>query len=274
MTVERLSRSVISFAKVWVLRARSSCGETILLMDDSGLPQSTRPSLLIRIRDPRDSDAWKTFVDTYLVMIYRYARRLSLQDADAADVSQEVLSEVARCIRSFEYQPEKGRFRDWLGILVRRKVIHFLKKNRRDAEIRATDHPDELESALADTDWNDEFNTQILSVAMERARLHFAPGTWRAFERVWLENQRASDVAAELQMPIDMVYTAKSRALKRLEDEIRNPVRRCSLAFASELSETGCPRQYQPALGHSHAELPLARRSERLPRGDHPGVSG
>ena len=65
-------------------------------MDGPVSPQATRPSLLIRIRDPRDGEAWETFVDTYLPMIYRYARRMGLQDADSADVSQEVLVEVAR----------------------------------------------------------------------------------------------------------------------------------------------------------------------------------
>jgi RNA polymerase sigma factor (sigma-70 family) len=195
--------------------------EIISSMDDLGSPQSTRPSLLMRIRDPRDSEAWQTFVDTYLLMIYRFGRRMNLQDADAADVSQEVLSEVARCIRTFEYQPEKGRFRDWLGTLVRRKVTHFLKKNNRGLGVEASDQPDELESVQADSEWTEEFNTQILTAAIERARPNFAPSTWRAFERVWLENQRASDVAAELQIPIEMVYTAKSRALKRLEDEVR-----------------------------------------------------
>ena len=71
-------------------------------MDDVAPTQSTRPSLLLRIRDPRDSEAWQMFVDTYLLMIYRYGRRMNLQDADAADVSQEGLSEIARCIRTFE----------------------------------------------------------------------------------------------------------------------------------------------------------------------------
>ena len=190
-------------------------------MDDSELPQSTRPSLLIRIRDARDTEAWQAFVDTYLPMIYRYARRMSLQDADAADVSQEVLSEVARCIRTFEYSPARGRFRDWLGILVRRRVLRFRKKNDSGVVEPGRDDLEEVESSVCDAEWTEEFNTRILSTALERARPHFEPGTWRAFERVWLENQRAAVVAAELRIPIEVVYTAKSRVLKRLEEEVR-----------------------------------------------------
>jgi RNA polymerase sigma factor (sigma-70 family) len=190
-------------------------------MDSPGSPRPTRPSLLIRIRDPRDSEAWEVFVDTYLPMIYRYTRRMGLQDADAADVSQEVLSEVARCIRAFEYHPDRGRFRDWLGVLVRRRVFRLLKKKDRDTADPGEEDSNALGRNPADVEWTDEFNARILVAAMEKARPHFEPRTWRAFEGVWLENRRAVDVAADLNLPIEMIYTAKSRVLKRLEEEVR-----------------------------------------------------
>jgi RNA polymerase sigma factor (sigma-70 family) len=190
-------------------------------MDGPASPQTTHPSLLIRIRDPRDRDAWETFVDTYVPLIYRYARRMGLQDAAAADISQEVLTEVARCIRSFEYHPDRGRFRDWLGILARRRLGRFLKKKGREASDAIEEEADTPEPCSADSDWTDEFNARILATAMERARPHFEPATWRAFECVWLENRRAGEVAAELKLPIEAIYTAKSRVLKRLEEEVR-----------------------------------------------------
>jgi DNA-directed RNA polymerase specialized sigma24 family protein len=83
-------------------------------------------------------------------MIYRYARRAGLHDADAADISQEVLSEVARCIQSFEYRPKRGRFRDWLRTLVRRRVAGFLRKKGREASDPAADDATESEPCPAD----------------------------------------------------------------------------------------------------------------------------
>lgn len=188
-------------------------------MDGPASPQTTHPSLLIRIRDPHDRAAWELFVDTYVPLVYRSARRLGLQDADAADIGQEVLSEVARCIRTFEYQPDRGRFRDWLGTLVRRRVSRFLRKKGREASDQAEDEG--AEPSPVDAGWDDEFNARILAAAMDRARPHFEPATWQAFEGVWLENRRAGEVAAALGMPIEAVYTAKSRVLKRLEEEVR-----------------------------------------------------
>ncbi len=79
-----------------------------------GIAVQTRPSLLARVRDVRDADAWQTFVTLYAPLVYRYVRQRGLQDADAADLTQDVMSAVARSIRTFEYRPERGRFRDWL----------------------------------------------------------------------------------------------------------------------------------------------------------------
>ncbi|HLJ97009.1 MAG TPA: sigma-70 family RNA polymerase sigma factor [Gemmataceae bacterium] len=184
----------------------------------------TRPSLLTRIRDVRDAEAWKLFVETYAPLVYRYARRQGLQDADAADVAQEVMVEAARCLRTFVYQPERGRFRDWLGTVSRRRLARFHRQQKhQEAGIGGADTDAVLEQATAaqaEAAWTDEFNAQLLRIALERARPHFEVPTWRAFERVWIENRPAAEAAGELGLPIDAIYLAKSRVLKRLREEI------------------------------------------------------
>ncbi len=176
----------------------------------------------MRLRRPEDAESWRTFVDTYGPLLYHYCRRRGLQDADAADVAQETMLEVVRCIRSFEYRPEVGRFRDWLGTLVFRKIAHFLeKKGRTVGGDTPVDGLPGLAVPPADPEWVDEFNAQLLRVAMERVRSHFEPATWHAFEQVWLNNRSAGQVAREAGVPIENVYLAKSRVLKRLEAEVR-----------------------------------------------------
>lgn len=192
-------------------------------MSDSSAKR-TRSSLLVRIRDVEDATSWKTFVDLYAPMIYNYCRRKGLQDADAADVAQEVMTEVARCIRSFEYQPERGRFRDWLGTVTRRQLARFFERRKRAARTgQAESCENELEQVAgpqADPEWTDDFNAQIVRIALQRIRPHFEPPTWRAFELVWLENRSAADAAAILQISVSAIYVAKSRVLKRLEEEV------------------------------------------------------
>src|SRR5579872_1932049 len=94
-------------------------------------PQLTRASLIKRIRDVRDASAWTTFLETYAPLIYGYCRRKGLQESDAADVTQEVLSEIAKAARGFEYRPERGRFRNWLGALTRHKLAGYFRRHPR-----------------------------------------------------------------------------------------------------------------------------------------------
>src|SRR5689334_17260768 len=96
-------------------------------MGDSPL---TRPSLLVRIRDPRDNQAWSQFVEIYAPLIYGFARKHGLQDADAADLTQEVLRAVAQTIRGLDYDPNRGSFRGWLFTVVRNKLRNFVSRRR------------------------------------------------------------------------------------------------------------------------------------------------
>src|SRR5205809_4217227 len=85
----------------------------------------TRPSLLVRLRDARDGVAWSEFVEVYAPLVYGYARKQGLQDADAADLSQEVLRAVAGAVGRLEYDPRRGAFRNWLFTIVRRKLSNW-----------------------------------------------------------------------------------------------------------------------------------------------------
>jgi RNA polymerase sigma-70 factor (ECF subfamily) len=185
---------------------------------------STQSSLLVRLRDAADHSSWQIFVDTYGPLLYHYCRRRGLQDADAADVAQDALLEVARCLRNFEYRPDVGRFRDWLGTIVFRKLARFLeRKNRREIPAggdTAHENMGQVAAENVDSEWTDEFNARVLQVALSRIQVHFEPATWRVFARLWLENTPPATVAQDMGLGIERVYLAKSRILKRLEEEV------------------------------------------------------
>ena len=86
---------------------------------------STSASLLLRVRDPAKREAWGTFELLYGPLIRRSCRRRGLQEADAADVSQEVMTRVAKSIRGFDYVPERGKFRTWFGTITTNEVRSF-----------------------------------------------------------------------------------------------------------------------------------------------------
>ncbi len=175
---------------------------------------ATRASLLARLRQPDDAEAWRQFAEVYTPPMFRYCRRLGLQEADAADVVQEVLAQVAVSVRNFEYDPAVGRFRDWLGAVVRGKLDRFWRKR--------TPAPGAADPAVPDGDpsWAIEFNSHLLQVALDRIRAGFDTHNWRAFELAWIEDRQAPDVAALLGVPTAQVYVAKSRVLRRLREEL------------------------------------------------------
>jgi RNA polymerase sigma factor (sigma-70 family) len=189
-------------------------------MADLNSASRTRPSLLLRIRDVDDAEAWSTFVEIYAPVVYHFFRRRGLQDSDAADVTQEVMTQVTRSVGGFTYRPECGRFRDWLGAVARNKLNDHLRSRRRTARAAGDDAQLKLAEGDTGSDWQEEFNAGVLRVALNNIRPHFEPITWRAFEYVWIEGRPAAEVSASLGVPLGAIYVAKSRVLKRLRQEV------------------------------------------------------
>src|SRR4249920_36454 len=79
-----------------------------MAVDESPL---TRASLLVKIRDGSNHAAWQEFVNLYGPVVYGFARKRGLQDADAADLMQEVLRSLARSADRLDYDPRRGTFR-------------------------------------------------------------------------------------------------------------------------------------------------------------------
>src|SRR2546421_1421921 len=93
---------------------------------------TTRLSLLIRIRDAQDHQAWAQFVEVYAPLVYGFARKHGLQDADAADLTQEVLHAVSSAVGRLDYDPRRGSFRGWLFTVVRHRLRNALVRQQRE----------------------------------------------------------------------------------------------------------------------------------------------
>lgn len=189
------------------------------MVDNTSSLLHTHPSLLVRLRDAKDASAWTLFLEVYTPLIYRYCRKHHLQEADAVEVAQEVLLQVNRSIGTFEYQPGRGRFRDWLGSVVRSKLSRFFRRNQPSSN-EDTRELTNMPARQIDADWVDHFHSDLLQTTLARIQSEFEDHTWQAFTRVWIKNDSATEAAKSLSMPVAMVYVAKSRVLKRLREEI------------------------------------------------------
>ncbi|MDB4794378.1 sigma-70 family RNA polymerase sigma factor [Pirellulaceae bacterium] len=187
----------------------------------------TRASIIGRLKNAHDHKAWNLVVEIYSPLLFRYCRSRGLQQEDAFDVAQEVLVRLQK----FDYHPERGKFRAWLGTVARHQVaLFYRKKNKKD------DGDMELENMTVDPDldWQRISHSHILDTAIKRIRGEFRDDEWDAFSKlsllveespsgvrfVWHQHGSPQDVAQELNHPVEWVYKSKSLVLSRLRDEI------------------------------------------------------
>ncbi len=187
---------------------------------------STRATLLARLRlDPTNEGAWGEFVEHYGRHIYRWCRQWNLQDADAEDVTQEILVKLAQKLGTFAYDPSRS-FRGWLKTIAHHAWRDFIDSRRRaraaggDCQVQELLQTVEAREDLVQK-LEEAFDHELLEAAKVQVRLRVAPHTWEAFRLVALEGQPVAKVAAVVHMQVAMVYVAKSKVQKMLQEEIR-----------------------------------------------------
>ena len=186
----------------------------------------TRASLLVRMRDPQDGRAWSEFVEIYEPVVYRLARGQGLQDADACDLTQQVLMAVSSRVEHWDPDRSKGSFRGWLNCVARNLIVNLMIKRKRhppgsaDSGVqRMLDEkpaPAGEESTLFDV----EYRRQLFRWAAGQVRVEFRETTWDAFWQTCVDGCQIKTTAKQLDMSVGAVYIARSRVLARLRERI------------------------------------------------------
>lgn len=188
----------------------------------------TRPTLLFRIRDARDQEAWERFIDLYAPLVYGFLRKRGLQDADAADLTQDVLRQVSVAVKSLEYDAKRGSFRSWLFTVVQNRLTdHWRKEGIRvhgagdtSAQHQLNEVPD-AGGQDASQEWDADYEQQLFQYAAKIVQQDFTPATWDAFWLTAVDGLPGRDVADKLGMTVAAVYLAKGRVMTRLKEQVR-----------------------------------------------------
>ncbi len=189
---------------------------------------NTSKSLLLRLKDLQDQEAWNNFVDRYGPEIYRWCKEFNIQESDALDLTQEVLAKLVATMRSFEYDVNLGTFRGWLKTVTKNAVRDLGKKwERRITGSGETAINNYLLMLAAPEALNTlemrieaQYEAELLAEAERLVSHRVQPKTWRAFQMVARQQIPVKQVAKELAMPISDIYVAKSRVLKMLREEV------------------------------------------------------
>lgn len=185
----------------------------------------TRVSLLLQLRDGSNQVAWQEFMRLYGPVVYGFARKRGLQDADAADLMQDVMRSVSSAIGRLEYDRSQGTFRGWLFTITRNKVFNFLSARRLRPQGSGDTTMNRLLNAQPDgndgaEEWELEYQRRVARLAMDRVKHEFQPSTWDAFWQTAVEGQAVADVARQLGISAGAIYVARSRVLSRLKLEV------------------------------------------------------
>jgi RNA polymerase sigma-70 factor (ECF subfamily) len=185
--------------------------------------------LLVRIRG-KDPEAWTRLVQLYSPLVYRWCQRYGLQEADVADVGQDVFRTVADSIARFHHDRNGDSFRGWLYTVTRSRVLDFLRSRAREAVgeggSAAQDQLLQIPESDEDSDamGREDDKLVLLRSAVELVLASCKDETRQAFLRVVIEGRRPADVAQDLGMTANAIYLAKSHILRRIREEFEQLV--------------------------------------------------
>jgi RNA polymerase sigma-70 factor (ECF subfamily) len=184
----------------------------------------TRGTLLAAIKNPDNRVAWEEFVLIYRPVIYRMARRRGMQDADAQDVTQNILVRISTAIEKYEQEPGK-KFRSWLRRVARNAIFTVVSQFRLDAAKGGSVAHDLLsEQVDVAPEFEQEIEKEYLreqflrAAAIVRSDVH--PETWQSFELTVVQGHSCTKAAELTGKSIGAVYAARSRIVKRLREQI------------------------------------------------------
>jgi RNA polymerase sigma-70 factor (ECF subfamily) len=176
----------------------------------------TRPSLILRLRNPGDMLAWQEFVEVYQPLIRSLALRRGLQKADSDDVVQDVLTRVAKHIESWDSRSQHTSFRAWLATITRNQTIQFFRERNRRPATGADSQINRMPSELQECDFDLEHDRHLFVWAARRVQSRFESKTWQAFWLTAVEEKTVLDTARQLETSVSQVYVSRSRVMNAL----------------------------------------------------------
>lgn len=189
----------------------------------------TRESLLLRVQDLQDEEAWCQFVTIYRPVVYRLARQQGCQHEDADDLAQQVVLSVRRAIGTWKADPSQGRFCSWLATVARNAIVNALMRRPPDAAVGGTsamelleEQPEPQQEHRTEEDLQWEYRRSLFRWAARRIRGDFRDGTWDAFWLTAVEGMGVEKAAAALEKSTGAIYAARSRVMRRLREEIEH----------------------------------------------------
>lgn len=183
----------------------------------------TRHSLITKLQNSSDDEAWSEFVRLYEPFLQRVVERQGVPARHVPDVTQQVFGAIARSVEGWTPDGHPDSFRRWVHRVARNIVIKFMTRERRHPTAQGGSSIVELLHAVADEP--DEqlarrYEYELVVWAAGQVRDEFRETSWRAFWGTLIEQRDVQDVAAELGVSPGSIYMSRSRIMARLRQKL------------------------------------------------------
>jgi len=186
---------------------------------------TTRQTLLMRVKNQDDEQAWNEFVSYYRTFIKVILKYLHVSENDVEDLSQEVLLKIWKGLAKLNYDSEKARFRTWMNKVIRNAVIDFQRSRNR--KVKTVNNQNEFYTDNFPLD-NDEFSkiidkewrAHITNLALENIRSSFNGNAMSVFD-MCLDGLPTNSIAEKLDLAEASVYKLRRRVEEKLIQEIK-----------------------------------------------------
>ncbi len=189
----------------------------------SDLSLQTRHSLLSRLRLCDDQAGWREFFDRYWRLIYSFARKSGMTDADAQDIVQEVMLSVSKSLPDYRRQ-QGGSFKGWLLTIVRRRMADHWRATLPKGQLTVPlpEQPSSLPSdeAALEKVWQAEWEGRIFEVAAQRVQQRVGARNYLIFDMLVRQQTPLRDVCRSLGVNAAQVYLAKHRVGRLMKEEV------------------------------------------------------
>lgn len=188
----------------------------------------TTTLLLDQLRDGGNDAAWREVDERFRGIVLGTARRLGLDDADAADVAQETMAQSVRDLRAGQYDRSRGRLSGWIIAIAHHRITDVFRRKQRGAQdvsqtaLSAIPAAEEMSAA-----WTEALRDDVFRRAWDRLQMESGvhPGNIKAFELAVLRGVPPEAVANECGISIDQVYVAKNRVAGKLREIVEQMTR-------------------------------------------------
>ena len=183
----------------------------------------TRHSLIHRLKTTSSHQAWEEFMFHYRPFIFFLLAKMDINLSEQDDLFQEIMLKLFQNLKS--YSRAKGRFRSWLGTVIRNCVLNYLRDQKKltdktdvlneNLQLICTGETEELEQTI-----QEEWHNYVMDLALQKLSRIFDENIIRCF-KMTLAGEPPEKIANELNIAKESVYTLRSRFKTRLTAEIR-----------------------------------------------------